>query len=116
VQQALPELLRLRGSIRDRMLDRVSANRRWLERACAPPHPCRCLPAEAGWYSIVQVPRTRTDEQWCLDLLEHEGVLAHPGYFFDFPTEGYLVLSLLPEEETFRTAAARMLERIRREA
>jgi aspartate/methionine/tyrosine aminotransferase len=116
VQQALPDLLALRGAIRGRILERVRANRLWLEGACAPPHPCRCLPAEGGWYSIVQVPRTRTDEQWCLELLEHEGVLVHPGYFFDFPTEGYLVLSLLPEEKSFQAAASRMLERIRREA
>ena len=87
-----------------------------LDGAGAAQDPGLGLPAEAGWYSIVQVPRTRTDEQWCLDLLEHEGVLAHPGYFFDFPTEGYLVLSLLPREEIFASAAARMLERIRREA
>jgi aspartate/methionine/tyrosine aminotransferase len=116
VQQALPELLGLRGAIRDRILARVSANRRWLESACAPPHPCRCLPAEAGWYSIVQVPRTRTDEQWCLDLLEHEGVLAYPGYFFDFPTEGYLVLSLIPHEDAFQAGAGALLRHIQRAA
>jgi alanine-synthesizing transaminase len=116
VQQALPDLLGMRGAIQGRIVSRLRANRGWLERACAPPHPCACLPAEGGWYSIVQVPRSRTDEQWCLELLEHEGILAHPGYFFDFPSEGYLVLSLLPEERTFQDAAGRMLERIRRQA
>jgi alanine-synthesizing transaminase len=47
-----------------------------------------------------------------LRLLDEDDVLAHPGYFFDFSREGFLVLSLLTEETVFREAAARLLARM----
>jgi aspartate/methionine/tyrosine aminotransferase len=52
-----------------------------------------------------------TEEEWVLSLLAEEGVLAHPGYFFDFPSPAYLILSLLPEEEVFREGVSRILAR-----
>ena len=35
-------------------------------------------------------------------LLEQQHVLVHPGYFFDFPRDGYLVVSLLTRPDVFR--------------
>ena len=57
---------------------------------------------------ILRVPATRTDEGWALSILEEEGVLVHPGYFFDFPSEGRLVVSLLPEEPVFAEGVGRI--------
>ncbi len=37
----------------------------------------------------------------------------HPGYFFDFPGAGTLVLSLLPEPATFSEGVRRLLARLR---
>jgi alanine-synthesizing transaminase len=116
VQAALPSLLALRPRLRDEVLRRVKGNRRLLEDRAAAVPSCRCLPAEAGWGSVLQVPRTRSDEQWALDLLERDGVLVHPGYFFDFAEEGHLVLSLLPPEETFARGVDRLLGRVSHEA
>ena len=45
----------------------------------------------------MQVPAIASEETIVLDLLEHTGVLVHPGYFFDFEREAFLVISLLPE-------------------
>jgi len=45
-----------------------------------------------------------------------DGVLVHPGYFFDFPREAYLVLSLLPPPDEFAPGAARIVERVKRSA
>ena len=42
-------------------------------------------------------------------LLEEHDVLVHPGYFFDFAGEAYLVLSLLPPPEEFAQAVDRIL-------
>jgi aspartate/methionine/tyrosine aminotransferase len=69
------------------------------------------LNASGGWYAVVQVPTLRSEEELALDLLVLDGVLAHPGYFFDFPRESYLVVSLLTPEAPFVTGVERMLER-----
>ena len=69
------------------------------------------VPAEGGWYAVLRVPRTVSEEERVLRLLERDDVLVHPGFFFDFPEEAYLVLSLLPREDDF----ARGVEAIARE-
>src|SRR5688572_23927892 len=89
VQAALPALLALRPRLLDEVLRRVTRNRRLLEDGVTAHPACRCLPAEAGWGSVLQVPRTRSDEQWAMEILEHDGVLVHPGYLFDFAEEGH---------------------------
>ena len=70
------------------------------------------LPVEAGWYAVVQVPAIASEDTIVLDLLEHTGVLVHPGYFFDFEREAFLVVSLLPEPEVFACAAQALFGRI----
>jgi alanine-synthesizing transaminase len=59
------------------------------------------LAVEGGWYITLQVPRVRSEEEWALKLLE-EGVLVQPGYFYDFYSEAFLVVSLLTEPGAFR--------------
>ncbi|HET8714774.1 MAG TPA: hypothetical protein VFM16_03045, partial [Holophagaceae bacterium] len=59
------------------------------------------LPVGGGWSVLLRRPAVDTDEAFALALLEREGVLVHPGHFFDLPSEGFLVLSLLPPPETF---------------
>jgi len=44
-----------------------------------------------------------------LRLLDEDGVVVHPGYFFDFASEAYLVLSLLPPGDAFAEGVARVL-------
>ena len=72
---------------------------------------CTLLRAEGGWSVVVRVPAVTGEEALVLGLLEEEGVLVHPGYFFDFPREAYLVVSLLPEQGDFETGLARVVSR-----
>jgi alanine-synthesizing transaminase len=65
-----------------------------------------------GWSAILRVPRTHSEEEWCLDLLENASVLVQPGFFYDFESEAFLVLSLLTEPETFREGVRRLLQRL----
>ncbi|MDM7914891.1 MAG: pyridoxal phosphate-dependent aminotransferase, partial [Candidatus Eisenbacteria bacterium] len=117
VQAGVDALFGAGRAVRDTIRARVRANRAHLEAAASVPGCCwEVLAADGGWYAVVRVPRILTDEQWAMRLLEDERVYVHPGYLFDFPGEGYLVLSLLPPEETFRAAAGRMADRIAREA
>ena len=91
--------------------ERVRGN--WAQlTALAPANPaCSVLPAEAGWYAVVQVPAIASEDTIVLDLLEHTGVLVHPGYFFDFEHEAYLVVSLIVEPDVFDRGVARILAR-----
>ena len=67
----------------------------------------QCFKVEGGWSAILHVPTTRTEEQWVTALLQEDRVLVQPGYFYDFDTEGYLVVSLLTPEETFQKGIER---------
>jgi aspartate/methionine/tyrosine aminotransferase len=72
------------------------------------------LNVEGGWYAVAQVPRTRSEEEWALELLDRENVLTQPGFFYDFESEAYLVLSLLTPPEDFETGARRLRDLVER--
>ena len=111
VQHAVPHLLRAAEGFRQQILGRIEANLQSLRAALGTTSPFRVLGCEGGWNAVLRVPATMTEEEWVLSLLAEEGVLAHPGYFFDFPSPAYLILSLLPEEEVFREGVSRILAR-----
>jgi len=113
VQHSARAWLKLRQSVQGRILDRVRGNLNWL-RGAAEESPLRLLGVEGGWYATLELPRQFTEEEWALALLEEDDVLTHPGYFFDFPREAFLVLSLLPRAEMFREAINRILARVER--
>ena len=66
------------------------------------------LNLEGGWYATLQVPRIRSEEEWSLHLLEKHDVLVQPGFFFDFETEAFLIVSLLTPPAVFERAIARI--------
>jgi hypothetical protein len=100
VQEALPAILEVAPAIRAAILERARANLHAVEAAVAPHPSIHLIPPEGGWSAVLRVPRLQTDEELALRLLA-DGVLVHPGYFFDFPSEGYLVVSLLTPEDEF---------------
>ena len=101
VQRALGAVLALAPVIRAAILERLHQNLAALEDGF------RGLPAveiyrpEGGWSAVLRVPQLAADEALVLGALRQAGVLVHPGYFFDFATDGYLVLSLLLEPANF---------------
>jgi aspartate/methionine/tyrosine aminotransferase len=66
------------------------------------------LAVEGGWYITVRMPRIRGEEDWAIQLLTQEGVLTQPGYFYDFESEAFLIVSLLTIPEVFREGIARL--------
>lgn len=70
------------------------------------------LEFEGGWYAILRLPSIQTDEDWAVELARQDGVLAHPGHFFDFSSEGHLVISLLTEGAAFEEGLRRILARV----
>jgi alanine-synthesizing transaminase len=109
VQLAAPKLLELSAEIREQIRERTAANLASL-RARVHGAPVNVLNVEGGWSATVQVPRTRPEEDWALALLRDHGVLVQPGYFYDFESEAYLVLSLLTPPEIFVEGVRRILE------
>jgi alanine-synthesizing transaminase len=112
VQSGLPALLGLKETIQRQIKERLLLNRGYLERRLKDLPSCRALPCEGGWSAILRIPRTQGEEELVLRLLERDGVLVHPGYFFDFPVEGHLVLSLLPQPEILREGIDRLVMRL----
>ena len=107
VQAALPELLRIAPRIRAAISERTRRNLAMLREAMANMPSARVLPVEGGWSAVIRVPRTRTDDELALALLER-GVVVQPGYFFDFASDGHLVVSLLTPEDVFAEGISRM--------
>jgi hypothetical protein len=71
--------------------------------------PATLLHAEGGWYAVLRIPATLSEDERACRLLEERNVLVHPGYFFDFPGEAYLIASLLPRPEDFGEGIRRIL-------
>jgi alanine-synthesizing transaminase len=110
IQWATPTLLEQRKSIRQQLLARVLANLKELDRQLAAQKTCRRLDVEGGWYAVLRVPVTQTDEELAVALLRGKSVLVHPGHFYDFPSDGYLVLSLIAQEAEFAEGISRTME------
>jgi aspartate/methionine/tyrosine aminotransferase len=109
VQLAAPHLLSAGAAVRHEIHQRVRRNLQSLREIASRYPSCAVLAADGGWSGVVRVPATRTEEELVLHLLDREGILVHPGYFFDFPAEAFVVVSLLPDERTFESAMTRVL-------
>jgi alanine-synthesizing transaminase len=108
VQQALPGVLALAPRIRAAILVRLQTNLSALREALAGLSGVQLLEPEGGWSAVLRVSGRTTDEDLVLEFLDRTGILVHPGYFFDFASEGFLVLSLLPEPGRFAEGARRL--------
>jgi alanine-synthesizing transaminase len=111
VQVGARELIAGGGGVRQQLLDRVRTNYAALQSFGSQYSAVDVLHADAGWSAVLRVPSIRSEEDLVVDLIERDGVLVHPGFFFDFPHEAFLVLSLLPQPETFNEGVRRVLER-----
>jgi len=110
VQLATPTFLELRSGFQKQLLARVRQNLKELDRQLATQRNCSRLQVEGGWYVVLRVPATGSDEELALMLLETRDVYVHPGHFFDFRADGYLVLSLIAREDEFAEGVRRILQ------
>jgi alanine-synthesizing transaminase len=111
-QAALPALLRLTESVHDAIRERLARNLAVLRRAISGCGALTLLDVEGGFYATLRLPSTRTEEAWVLELLERDAIHVQPGYFFDFPSEAYVVVSLLTDEATFDEGVERLVRRV----
>jgi alanine-synthesizing transaminase len=101
MQLALPVLLELRHNFQQQCAERTRNNLAQLDKLLSTQKLCTRLNLEGGWYAILRVPVTGSDEEFALGLLNTRGVYVHPGHFYDFPADGYLVVSLITPELPF---------------
>ncbi len=111
VQVAAAALLASGARIREQIQTRTSANYEVLRQRAASRPQIEVLAADGGWSAVLRVPSTRGEEDLVIDLLDRDGVLVHPGYFFVFPHEAFVVVSLLPEPQQFAEGIDKLLER-----
>jgi aspartate/methionine/tyrosine aminotransferase len=109
VQLATPTFLEQRGGFQKQVVARVRKNLAELDRQLRGQKSCTRLELEGGWYAVLRVPATRGDKDLAIELLTQKDVYVHPGHFFDFPGEGYLVVSLITDEQEFAEGIRRVL-------
>ena len=109
MQLALPVLLDLRHNFQLQCMQRVRNNVAKLDEMLSTQKLCTRLNLEGGWYAVVKVPVTGSDDDLALKLLNIRGVYVHPGHFYDFPADGYLVVSLITPELPFATGIQALL-------
>lgn len=109
VQHAARALVTAGLHVRNAIQARIGRNLLSLQRLLTEASHTTLLMPEGGWSAVLRVPATTTEESLVLRLLEEHHVIVHPGYFFDFDAEAFLVVSLLPEEKTFDEAVRRVL-------
>ena len=109
VQHALPALLAQRAKMQRQLLHRIEGNLSTLDRALSGQELVSRLGVEGGWYAILRVPAVQSDEDLAIRLLKQHGVLVQPGYFYEFPESGYLVISLLTPSEDFEKGIRQLL-------
>jgi alanine-synthesizing transaminase len=109
IQWALPALLGLRQQFQMQVMGRVRHNLAELDRQLAGQKVCSRLAVEGGWNAVIRVPATRSDEEFTLELLAAKGVYVHPGHFYDFPSKGFVVVSLILRERDLSKGLVELL-------
>ena len=109
IQLAAPVLLQQRKHFQQQLMARVRANLAVLDAQLAQKQHVSRLAVEGGWYAVLRVPATRPDEELALELLQTHDVYLHPGHYYDFPGDGYLVVSLITPEQDFHEGMGRIL-------
>jgi alanine-synthesizing transaminase len=109
IQRAAPAILSRAAELQAPIRARVQANLGAVQALLGDATAVSLLRVEGGWSATLRVPATRTEEAWVETLLVDHGVLVHPGYFFDFPHEAFVVASLLPEPAIFSEAIGHLL-------
>jgi aspartate/methionine/tyrosine aminotransferase len=113
VQVAAPALLGLAPETRRLISERTLRNLDSLRKGVSSAPTVTLAIPEGGWYSPLRLPAVRSSEEWALSLLEDESVYVHPGGFFGFDVEAYLVVSLLTPEDVFDEGVHRILRAAR---
>ena len=109
IQLAAEVLLEQRKVVQPVLLDRVRTNLAELDRRLAQQKTCQRLEVEGGWYAVLRVPVTQSDEDLAIAIL-NRSIRAGPSRtLLRFPQRWLLDISLLTPPAEFRDGTERML-------
>jgi alanine-synthesizing transaminase len=111
-QCAFPQLLVQRKTLQPQLLNRIRNNWACLKSSLRDIRECEPLDVEGGWYAVLRINRKVSDEHLSIELMRQAGVIVHPGHFYDFPNDGYLVVSLISQEQDFRNGIDKLLKHL----
>jgi aspartate/methionine/tyrosine aminotransferase len=109
VQLAIPKFLEQRHTFQKQVISRVRQNLAALDYQLAEQEAVSRLRVEGGWCAVLRVSSTHSDEDLALALLSEKDVYVHPGHFYDFPSDGCLVVGLITAEANFSQGIERVL-------
>jgi alanine-synthesizing transaminase len=109
-QWAFGALLELRRAMRPQLLERIRQNWEFLRSSVGKEGGCELLDTEGGWCGVIRVKSGRSDEELAIEILQSAHTLVHPGHFYDFRTDGYLVVSLITPVSDFRQGISCLLK------
>jgi alanine-synthesizing transaminase len=112
IQLAAPALLQQRTTFQQQLMARVLKNLTWLDLQLGHESKVSRLEVEGGWYVVLRIPAIRPDEELAIELLQKQDVYVHPGHFYDFSGDGYLVASLITPEQVFSEGMHRILSAV----
>ena len=112
VQHAAAKLLDLAPSLQTVIRERLVENSELLRSAIPTLSPLEALPTEGGWYAVLRCPEVQSSEEWALAFLRYDDTLVYPGHLFDFSTDAFFVVSLLPPTKIFERGIRRTLGRV----
>jgi len=112
IQHAAPTLLDRREMIQAQLIARMRSNLQFLDDKLTSFSSVERMKVEGGWHVILRVPIRQCDEDLAIDLIQRKNVIVHPGHFYEFSQDGYLVLSLITREEQFREGIVRVLRSV----
>ena len=112
VQHAIPALLDERRRIQPQLTRRIRSNLEFIDQQLRTVSQVQRLRVEAGWYVVLRVPVCQSDEELAIELIERAGVVVHPGHFYEFQSDGYLVLSLITPTAVFQDGLRAILKKI----
>lgn len=110
IQHALPELVKQKDRLQPQVTERVGANLKFLDDQLKLFGSIQRLKVEGGWYVVLRIPAKKSDEDLAIELIERAGVVVHPGHFYDFQNDGYLVVSLITPEDEFQNGIISVLQ------
>jgi alanine-synthesizing transaminase len=112
VQVAAGVLLEVRKKLQPPLCDRLRQNLAELDVQLGQNKSCCRLRVEGGWYVVLRVPATQSDEDLAIELIRKKSVIVHPGHFYDFLSEGFLVMSLITSPDIFRQGVRQIMQRV----
>jgi alanine-synthesizing transaminase len=115
VALALPDLLSVGRDLQPQIMARIRTNLACLDQRIGMDSPVSRLTVEGGWYAILRLPAWRSDEAWSIRLLDQDGVLVHPGHFYDFRSDGRVAMSLICHPEIFELGVEKLIARVERD-